>query len=244
MAALLLPKAELETLELSQKQFTASIIRAQKQMEAWHFGIRKHVFEYDSVINKQRQAIYKKRDEILFSESDEQRRDDVVKAMLADVPENIHDVLHNQLTIAQNLGQSSEAFLEILSKEMSLSFDEEMLQHFHQLSLRDLSEQLESFITDIVMNKLQSVEKHVLYQVMKDVYLYHLDTLRISHIDEMEYLRDKVGLMGYAQIDPLVVFKKEAFEKFQTLLWRLKSDVTNYLISFDFHQQVAQLQPQ
>ena len=58
-------KDDLEKLELSQKQFTNSIIRSQKQMEGRHFGTRKHLFDYDSVINKQRQAIYKKRDDIL-----------------------------------------------------------------------------------------------------------------------------------------------------------------------------------
>lgn len=70
----------------------------------------------------------------------------------------------------------------------------------------------------------------VVYNVMREIYLYHVDSLWMKHIDEMEYLRDKVGLMGYAQIDPLVIYKKEAFEKFQTLLWRLKVDVTTYLI--------------
>ncbi|MFZ5341587.1 MAG: hypothetical protein ACOZBL_03395 [Patescibacteria group bacterium] len=64
---MLLPNDELETIELTQSQFTSSIERAQKQMEGWYFGIRKHLFEYDSVINKQRQRIYQKRDEILSS---------------------------------------------------------------------------------------------------------------------------------------------------------------------------------
>ncbi|MBU0626160.1 hypothetical protein KKG31_07905 [Patescibacteria group bacterium] len=70
MAAMLLGKNDLENLELTQNQFTSSIIRAQKQIEGRHFGIRKHLFDYDSVINKQRQAIYLKRDEILMSEND------------------------------------------------------------------------------------------------------------------------------------------------------------------------------
>ncbi len=68
IAGLLLPKAELETLELTQKQFTSSIVRAQKQMEGWNFSIRKHLFDYDSVINRQRQRIYSKRDEMLSLE--------------------------------------------------------------------------------------------------------------------------------------------------------------------------------
>ena len=64
----------------------------------------------------------------------------------------------------------------------------------------------------------------------------------MKHIDEMEYLRDKVGLMWYAQLDPLVIYKKEAFEKFQTLLWRLKSDVTTYLIGVDVELNFSSVQ--
>jgi preprotein translocase subunit SecA len=62
VASMLLKKEELENLELNQSQFTSSIVRAQKQMEAMHFSIRKHLFDYDSVIDKQRQRIYHKRD--------------------------------------------------------------------------------------------------------------------------------------------------------------------------------------
>ncbi|HCB51201.1 TPA: hypothetical protein DEP21_01270 [Patescibacteria group bacterium] len=103
MAAMLLPKTELETLELSQKQFTSSIVRAQKQMEARHFGTRKHVFEYDSVINKQRQAIYKKRDEILFAEKEESLQLEFVEKTLTDIAANIHDIVIKQIHTAQDM---------------------------------------------------------------------------------------------------------------------------------------------
>ena len=67
MAGMLMKTEDLENLELTQKQFTSSIERAQIQMEAWHFGIRKHLFDYDSVIDKQRKRIYKKRDQVIES---------------------------------------------------------------------------------------------------------------------------------------------------------------------------------
>jgi preprotein translocase subunit SecA len=89
-------------------------------MEAWHFGSRKHVFEYDSVINKQRQAIYKKRDDILFSEKDESRRKILVESMLIEIPQNIRDVVSYQIVTAQNIGQSESAFLETAIKEFGL----------------------------------------------------------------------------------------------------------------------------
>lgn len=68
VAGFLMKKEDLESLELTQKQFSSSIIRAQKQMEGWNFSIRKHLFDYDSVINRQRQRIYAKRDEMLSLE--------------------------------------------------------------------------------------------------------------------------------------------------------------------------------
>jgi preprotein translocase subunit SecA len=80
MAKMILPDNELESLELTQKQFTSSIVRSQKQMEGWHFGTRKHLFDYDSVLNKQRTRIYTKRDDILFSlkEEDENKQIDLI----------------------------------------------------------------------------------------------------------------------------------------------------------------------
>jgi preprotein translocase subunit SecA len=65
IARMMLSKEDLETMAFTQSQFTNSIERAQKQMEGYYFGIRKHLFDYDSVINKQRERIYAKRDEIL-----------------------------------------------------------------------------------------------------------------------------------------------------------------------------------
>lgn len=69
LAKMMLSKDELEETAFTQSQFTSSIERAQKQMEAWHFGIRKHLYEYDTVINKQRTAIYAKRDWMLQLEA-------------------------------------------------------------------------------------------------------------------------------------------------------------------------------
>lgn len=89
MAALLLGKQDMETMELTQKQFTSAIVRSQKQIEGWNFGTRKHLFDYDSVINKQRQSVYKKRDEILFSEHDLQLRTTFVTNMKEDLLRDI-----------------------------------------------------------------------------------------------------------------------------------------------------------
>lgn len=234
VAAMLLGKSELENLELSQKQFTSSIVRSQKQMEWRHFGTRKHLFDYDSVINQQRQAIYKKRDDILGSESDPQLRIYLVEQIKLEIEENMNNIVHQQIANAKTLWQSTAQFLRVIDKEFSLKLDHAQFQNFEEMDFDKLQVELSLFMLNQLKAKFDIMDIDRLYQIFKEVYLYHLDTLRVKHLDDMEYLRDKVGLMWYAQLDPLIVYKSEAFEKFQILLYRLKFDVTAYITGIDF----------
>jgi preprotein translocase subunit SecA len=143
---------------------------------------------------------------------------------------------------AQALNQPITEFLSVLDKEFTLSLSDKQLQAFAALSYHDLAPELVTFIVKQLKEKLAAVDQEQLYRVFKDVYLYHIDTLWIKHLDEMEELRDKVGLVGYAQLDPLVIYKSEAFNKFQNLLYRLKYDVTAYIASLDFSAAQAQAQ--
>lgn len=244
MAALLLGQKDLEELELTQKQFSNAIVRAQKQMEGRHFSTRKHLFDYDSVINKQRQTVYRKRDEILSSEHDALLKEGFVTWLRGDILGNIWWIIAKQVQESQTLNQPIAEFLTVLDKEFALSLTDEQKKSYTSLRHHDLSSELATFITKQLWEKLSAVDQEPLYKVLKDVYLYHIDTLWIKHLDEMEELRDKVGLVGYAQLDPLVVYKSEAYNKFQTLLYRLKYDVTAYIASLDFsaaQQQAAQM---
>ena len=234
IASMLLNKADLETLELNQRQFTNSIVNAQKQMEWRHFGIRKHLFDYDSVINKQRQAIYTKRDDILFSESDDTRRAYLVEEIKLEIQDNMSEIIRQQIATAQTLWQSPLQFLRVLDKEFSLKLERADFTRFESMTFVDLQPVLTLFMLEQLQKKFALIDDKKLYQIFKDVYLYHLDTLRVKHLDEMEYLKDKVGLMWYAQLDPLVVYKSEAYDKFQTLLYRLKFDITAYITGIDF----------
>ena len=105
VASMLLKKEELENLELNQSQFSSSIVRAQKQMEAMHFSVRKHLFDYDSVINKQRQRIYTKRDDILASEESSEGQTTFVQKTLEELDQYITDIVTKQINDAQAIGQ-------------------------------------------------------------------------------------------------------------------------------------------
>ena len=101
-------------------------------MEGRHFGIRKHLFDYDSVINKQRQAIYKKRDDILNSETDEELRKYLVEQIKLEIEENMADIVRQQIANAKVLEQSPAQFLRVIDKEFSLKLE-------HKQFLRSLT---------------------------------------------------------------------------------------------------------
>jgi preprotein translocase subunit SecA len=95
-------------------------------------------------------------------------------------------------------------------------------------------------------NIFETTDKNLLFDIFSRVNLQIIDKLRVAHIDEMQYLKDKVGFMGYAQLDPLIVYKKESFEKFQELLASITADTTSMLMRINFsalaQQQQAHLQ--
>lgn len=133
VAALLLPKSELENLELTQSQFTNSIIRSQKQLEGRHFSTRKHLFDYDSVINKQRQSIYGRRDDILYTLHDiyhpqdetEETKKSNVDNLITQITNLVQGSVEKFLQTQQELGIDKDELLELVNKEYNLSLDKE-----------------------------------------------------------------------------------------------------------------------
>jgi preprotein translocase subunit SecA len=98
---MLLSKEDLATLELTQKQFTSSITRSQKEIEAWHFSTRKHLFDYDSVIDKQRKKIYFMRDSIIEANEDDEKKKEWVNATRQQFMLDSQEILNTQITTAE-----------------------------------------------------------------------------------------------------------------------------------------------
>ena len=234
IANMLMKKEELENLELTQKQFTSSIERAQKQIEAWHFSIRKHLFDYDSVIDKQRQRIYKKRDEIIASEVDENLKKEFIQNTKKDLRDNVDLIINVKINEAKNLKQTNIEFLETLIKEFNIKLDKKTADKRESMGFNDLELEIIKTLWKHLEENFKKLDDDKLYDIFRDVLLHHLDKLRVDHIDEMQYLRDKVGFMWYAQQDPLIVYKKESFEKFQNLIYVFKSTTTSYILNLDF----------
>lgn len=207
-ASMMLPKEEREKLELTQKQFTSSIIRAQKQMEGWYFGIRKHLFDYDSVINKQRIRVYEKRDSMLFAlqdiqkeiienkENNKSKTDNAIKNIqdsshvLEEVTSFVEPVVSDFIQTHIHLATPTEQMIQILQKEFNLHLQEDF---FAKDNYTTLIPHLQKHIIENIQERAANTKHPLLFNtVITRIFLNIIDRNWIEHIDAMQSLRDKV----------------------------------------------------
>ncbi len=210
---------------IENSMVTKSIENAQRKVEAYNFDIRKNLLEYDDVANDQRKVIYQQRDELLAAE---------------DISEMIHGLRNDVLTgvIAQHIPPGSiEEQWDVPGLEQALREDFGLDIPVAQW-LEEDEELHEETLRDRILAEAAAAyeEKEALYgaallrQIEKDVMLQILDNHWKEHLAAMDYLRQGIGLRGYAQRDPKQEYKREAFELFQQLLERIKFDVTSLLM--------------
>jgi preprotein translocase subunit SecA len=214
-----------------------AIERAQKQVEAQNFSVRKHLLEYDDVMNKQRENIYGLRRQILEGQikfEDEEGGEEIVgtREYLMDLAEGILD---NQIeTYAAREADYESWDLDALKRETSNTFavDTDDLE-FSDRTSDEIREVLWQRIVKSYEEKEQLLEGEILRRVERDVMLQIVDTQWKDHLYSLDHLKEGIGLRGYGQRDPLVEYKKESFELFQDmkarvdeetvkLLWRLR----------------------
>ena len=202
-----------------------SIENAQRKVEAHNFDIRKQLLEYDDVANDQRRVIYEQRAELLTTEDISDTIDslveDVFNALISQYipPSSIEDEwdvegLQHALTGEFGLDLPVQQWLDAEDDLNEEGLRERIVEHARAI-LRQKREQL----GDATMNRLQ-----------RDVMLQVLDTQWKEHLAAMDYLRQGIGLRGYAQRNPKQEYKKEAFAMFQSLLERIKHDVVKFLM--------------
>ena len=232
VAKMMMPLEELEKIAFTQKQFTNSIVRAQKQMEWRHYGIRKHLFEYDSVINKQRHNIYIKRDTILGVAStvnDSPLEVDVLEEVKTFIPELVDELvnLHAAYT-PRNTNELIESIQQITAVQVDTSYIQSLG------SQKKLKNYLIQQLTHIYEQKIAAGETDFVDAQVKKIYLWVIDKNWMTHIDEMSHLREKVSLWSYAQQDPLIIYKREAYGKYQALLSTIRKETLWYVMRSHF----------
>ncbi len=216
---------------------TKAIERAQKQVEAQNFGTRKHLLEYDDVMNKQRENIYALRRELLEGkirvqeEDDEEIRQVDTRAYLLTLAE---DILDDAIEAYAGKDIEPEEWdLDALKMDMSRVFG---LDAGDYVSL-DFSEKSAAEIRDALWERIQKkygaketlVGPEAMRQVERFVMLETVDRQWKDHLYSLDHLKEGIGLRGYGQKDPLVEYKKESFELFQDMKRRVDEDMVNRL---------------
>lgn len=241
-----------DDMPIEHKIISRSIESAQKRVEGHNFDTRKHVVEYDDVMNKHREVIYKRRDLILEAWDYEKKK---IRAAIDKVEfkEPKPAVTLREMTLEYIEKEIERIVVDHSSKEGEDQWDiEEMAEVMRTICPipQDLRNQLEDihartigtdtsgaatrtelieFLNNIVVEqykvKEDSLNEEVMRQIERSVLLQSIDRLWVEHLEDMAALREGIGLRGYGQRDPLVEYKKESFSSFQHLLHSIERQV-------------------
>ena len=213
---------------IQNKIISKTIESAQSKIEGFNFDIRKHVLDYDDVINKQREIIYKKRKEILQTQ-------DTKNEMLEYINEEIekivsaHNSLEKEVWDTQGISESLKNIIDISSKSVRVKLDQIGNDKAQSQAEKTgaMIEYLMGLAKETYNKKEQEIGAENMRGIERAVILQTIDTMWMNHLDEIDYLREGIGLRGYGQRDPLVEYKKEAFLLFSHLLDNIRSTITH-----------------
>ncbi|WP_461395589.1 preprotein translocase subunit SecA, partial [Deferrisoma sp.] len=207
--------------DIQHPWITKAIENAQKKVEAHNFDIRKHLLEYDDVMNKQREAIYRWRREVLGAED----LTDEIKEMAAGVAEGL--VADRCPADEPPEKWDLQGLRELLFKQFHIQLEAS------DDELRALKDKLSDHVVERVLarydQKLEEFGPEMAARLQKYVLLQSIDTHWKDHLLSMDHLKEGVGLRGYAQENPLVVYKKEGYELFMSMRDRIEEDVLQKL---------------
>ena len=220
---------------IESKAVSKAIESAQVKTEAFHFDIRKHLVEYDDVVNTHRDVIYGEREKLLGGA-------DLKANMVSMVQANLVEMLQQYL-VGNNPEQwNTEALVRELSGIMPLPPEFRDPEDMRDYSTEEIEEGVlghasflyEKIEDELSADEMRNLERHVMLRV--------IDSNWVQHLTAMENLRQGIGLHAFGQRDPLVMYKKEGHEKFQDLQSRIQRDIVHAIYNIgDMMQQNARL---
>jgi len=218
---------------IQNKMISRTIENAQKKIEGFNFDIRKHVWEYDDVMNKQREVVYRKRLEVLKAK---EMKPIIFDALSLHIEEGFSHICVGEepewevLRIEEELGDTV-VLSDTQKKELERIRDDRSLEvpqkrsKLHEYTLGIAKKQYN--------NKESELSEEGVNRVAKAIYLRTTDMMWMNHLDEMEYMRQGIGLRGYGQRDPLIEYKKEAFHLFSGLMEGVRSAVLSAIFRLE-----------
>ncbi|GAB6184279.1 preprotein translocase subunit SecA [Thermodesulfovibrio hydrogeniphilus] len=216
---------------IENKMVSKAIENAQKRVEAHNFEIRKYLLKYDDVMNIQRKTIYSFRREVLESESLKER---VFEFLETEVEELVEFYLSQE-----------EDGINKLAEQIKARFDIEI--DLQGKAKDEIREHLLEKLMEAYENKEQKIGSSLMRDIEKMVFLHVIDTKWKDHLLGIDHIKEGIGLRGYAQKDPLVEYKKEAFELFEDMSRSIVSDILTRLFKIQVRDEsqvkVARKQP-
>ncbi len=217
-----------ENEQIEHKMLSKAIENAQKKIESNNYGIRKNLLEYDQVNNEQREIIYKERRRVLDGES---MRDSILK-MIADTVDNTVDmcISDDQNTADWNIPELNSLLAPIIP--LKISVQENMKKNELKQSLKEQAVKLYE------SKEAEFPEAEQIRELERVILLKVIDRKWMDHIDDMDQLRQGIGLQAYGQRDPLVEFKMSGYEMFDAMSVAIQEDTLRLLYRVKIEQKV------
>lgn len=211
---------------IESKMVTGAIENAQKKVEGNNFDIRKTLLGYDDVMNKQREIIYKQRSQVLEGENLKQQVEEMIsEVVLSAIDSHISGV---EEEFENELAKLIAYLDEIYLPKGAVSVDE-----LKDLSDQEIKDKLLGIAMDIYHSKEEEFGSEQMREIERVILLRIVDTKWMDHIDNMDHLKQGIGLRAYKQQDPVQAYQFEGSQMFDEMIYNIKVDTTKYL----FHVQ-------
>jgi len=213
---------------IQHKLITNAIEKAQMKVEGRNFDLRKAILEYDDILNKQREIIYEQRTKVLFSDE----MDEVIFGLLEKLVEDITGSF-----LSEDIHPSEwdlEGLVDYLNKfYFTEKIDSEQLVDKEKL---DIKQYLINFGKSIYRDKEEKFKEENMEKIAKHIALRVIDRNWMSHLDNMDELRQGIGLRAYGQKDPLTEYKFESFDMFNEMTASIREEIIKNIFRIEVHK--------
>ncbi len=215
---------------IRSKMFSRSVASAQKRVEGNNYDMRKSVLQYDDVMNKQRELIYGKRNNILDSES---IHEEILKSMY----NHVADIIESHLDDSEHLGEEDvKDIIEYFNSNLLRKKIDE--KFFEDKSVDEIIDGITGLITSEYEEKIKEIPEEVTNEFEKVISLNVIDKYWMEQINTMAHLKEGIFLRQYAQDNPLRAYTQEGFELFDDMLENIDKYVTLYLLKAEIRQNI------
>lgn len=219
-----------EDMPIEHKMLTKSIEGAQKKVEGRNFGIRKHVLQYDDVMNKQREIIYAERRRVLEGENLQEQIENM-----------IHSLIEEGVMSYSQDGFDAERFVEYIYN-LFMPRGSIEVSDIENLKTEQVIEKVFEIAMKIYNGKEERIGSDRMREVERVVLLQAVDSHWIDHIDAMDQLRQGIGLRAIGQQDPVIAYTDEGFNMFNEMNAHIKEDTIKYLFNITIEEPVERKQ--